>query len=49
LISITTKTKESTHTLNNSLLTDNFVREKIKKEIKDFQEFNENEDTEYPN
>jgi hypothetical protein len=25
------------------------VREEIKKEIKDFQEFNENDDTAYPN
>ena len=34
--------------LNNSLLSDNLVREEIKKEIKDFLEFNENVDT-YPN
>jgi hypothetical protein len=32
-------------TLNNSLLNDHWVREEIKKEIKDFLEFNENEDT----
>jgi hypothetical protein len=34
--------------LNNSLLNDNLVREEIKKEIKDFLEFNENIDTLYP-
>jgi hypothetical protein len=31
--------------LNNSLLSDNLVREEMKKEIKDFLEFNENTDT----
>ena len=35
--------------LNNSLLNDNFVREEIKKEIKDFLKFNENADTSYSN
>ena len=35
--------------LNNSLLNDNLVKEEIKKEIKDFLEFNENEDTSYQN
>jgi hypothetical protein len=35
--------------LNNSLLSDHLVREEIKKEIKDFLEFNENVDTSYPN
>jgi hypothetical protein len=35
--------------MNNSLLTDNFIREEIKKEIKDFLVFNENVDTSYPN
>jgi hypothetical protein len=35
--------------LNNSLLNGNLFREKIKKEIKDFLEFNENEATMYQN
>jgi hypothetical protein len=45
------KTRKLTYTwkLNNSLLNDNLVREKIKKEIKDFLELNENVDTTYPN
>jgi hypothetical protein len=37
---------ESIHThgqLNNSLLNDHWVREEIKKEMKDFLEFNDNE------
>jgi hypothetical protein len=35
--------------LNKSPLTDNLAREEIKKEIKDFLEFNENIDISYPN
>jgi hypothetical protein len=35
--------------LNNTLLNDTFIKEGIKKEIKDFLEFNENEDTTYSN
>jgi hypothetical protein len=35
--------------LNNSLLSDNLVKEEINKEIKGFLEFNENVDTSYPN
>jgi hypothetical protein len=35
--------------LNNSLFSDNLVKEEIKKTTKDFLEFNENVDTSYPN
>jgi hypothetical protein len=38
-----------TSKLNNSLLSDNLLREKIKKQIKNILEFNENIDTSYPN
>ena len=35
--------------LNNSIMNDNLVTEEIKKEIKNFLEFNENIDTTYAN
>ena len=44
-------TRNSTYTwkLNNALLNDNVVKEEIRKEIKTFFKFNENEGTAYPN
>lgn len=35
--------------LNNTLINDTLVKDEIKKWIKDVLEFNENEDTAYPN
>ena len=45
------KTRKPTHSwdLNNSLLNDLWVKEEIKKEVKDFIEFNENEGRTYTN
>jgi hypothetical protein len=47
--SINNKKPTLTWKLNNTLLTDNLVKDEIKKEIKDYLEFNENEATTYPN
>ena len=43
--------RKSTYTwkLNNALLNDNLVKEEIRKEVRDFLEFDENECTTYPN
>ena len=35
--------------MNNALINDSLVKEEIMKEMKDFLEFNENEDTSYQN
>jgi hypothetical protein len=45
------KNRKTTFTwkLNNTLLNDSLVQDKIKKEIKDFLEFKENEATSYQN
>jgi hypothetical protein len=47
--SINNRKPTYTWKLTNTLLSDNLVKEEIKKEIKDVLEFNENEVTTYPN
>ena len=47
--SINNRKPTFTWKLNNTLLNDTLVKEEIKKEIKDFIEFNENETTTFPN
>ena len=46
--SINNRKPTYTWKLTNTLLSDNLVKEEIKKEIKDVLEFNENESTTYP-
>ena len=47
--SINNRKPTFTRKLNNTLLNDTLVKEEIKKEIKEFLEFNENEAITYPN
>jgi hypothetical protein len=47
--SINNRKPTFTWKLNNTLLNDTLVKDEIKKEIKDFLQFNENEATTYPN
>jgi hypothetical protein len=47
--SINNRKPTYTWKLKNTLLSDNLVKEEIRKEMKDFLEFNQNEATTYPN